>query len=624
MAAMVLLCVALSLALQAGYGHAYLLRFLSARAHRSVAVDGRLQITVLSLHPHLLAKSVTIGNPRWMPAGTAATFVSISLVFETPRIGRVPDIETCVIEGATLRLIRDSEGRGNWQWVDPAQGRASGLPIVRSIAMRDAHLRFDDARRHLNFDGVVSVDDTNTAQGLGLMRVAGAGQLNGRTASFEITGDPLATANHHAPYHFSLLARSSGSQLQGRGALSQPFVVEAFDASFDAAGEDLQDLYFLTGVRLVNTGRYHLTGTLTRRAARFQFTDLAVSFGHSDVHGSVTIDSVSGRPVISADLRSQQLRLADLGARAAGRAPPSGDSTAWLLPSTPYSPAVIRRSDGIVNFHAARVDVGRVPLQTFAATASIDHGTLIVSPLAAEVLGGRLTGRIAIDARTDTPATDVDLKFDRMQLAQVNPHGSGQPPLEGLLRTRILIRGQGNSLHQIAASANGTVTAVLPHGTLRSPLAELTGIDLKGLGLLLTRSDQTVGVRCGIASFEAHDGILTSQRLMLDTDPVRIDGRGRINLESESVDLELRGHPKHAHFMRLRSPLLVQGSLLHPLIRIRARNSIGQAAEALGLGLALTPLAAVLAFVDPGLAQDADCAAAGASAANPTMSQHSK
>jgi len=87
-----------------------------------------------------------------------------------------------------------------------------------------------------------------------------------------------------------------------------------------------------------------------------------------------------------------------------------------------------------------------------------------------------------------------------------------------------------------------------------------------------------------------------------------IDGRGRIELESESVDLELRGHPKHAHFMRLRSPVLVQGSLLQPIIKIRARNALGQTAAAVGLGLVLTPLAAALAFVDPGLAKDADCA----------------
>jgi hypothetical protein len=59
----------------------------------------------------------------------------------------------------------------------------------------------------------------------------------------------------------------------------------------------------------------------------------------------------------------------------------------------------------------------------------------------------------------------------------------------------------------------------------------------------------------------------------------------------------------------LRSPVLIRGTLKHPSIVLEARNSLVQAGEAVALGVLLTPLAAVLAFVDPGLAKDADCAA---------------
>jgi hypothetical protein len=46
-----------------------------------------------------------------------------------------------------------------------------------------------------------------------------------------------------------------------------------------------------------------------------------------------------------------------------------------------------------------------------------------------------------------------------------------------------------------------------------------------------------------------------------------------------------------------------------PLIGTEARNSLAQTDEAVALSIVLTPLAAVLAFVDPGLAKDANCAA---------------
>ena len=47
----------------------------------------------------------------------------------------------------------------------------------------------------------------------------------------------------------------------------------------------------------------------------------------------------------------------------------------------------------------------------------------------------------------------------------------------------------------------------------------------------------------------------------------------------------------------------------HPKIGVQAGKALEQAGGAAALGALLTPLAAVLAFVDRGLAKDADCAA---------------
>jgi hypothetical protein len=181
--------------------------------------------------------------------------------------------------------------------------------------------------------------------------------------------------------------------------------------------------------------------------------------------------------------------------------------------------------------------------------------------------------------------------------------------MEGLLRVRITIKGHGSSLHQVAASSNGTVTAVLPHGSLRAALAELAGIDLRGLGLLLAKSDRQTAVHCGVASFSAKDGTLKAQSLVLDTDAVLITGDGSVHLDSEALDLVLHGYPKGVRLMRLRAPVLVRGTLAHPSPGIQMGNAAAQTAEAVALGAVLTPLASALAFVDPGLAKDADCAA---------------
>jgi hypothetical protein len=53
----------------------------------------------------------------------------------------------------------------------------------------------------------------------------------------------------------------------------------------------------------------------------------------------------------------------------------------------------------------------------------------------------------------------------------------------------------------------------------------------------------------------------------------------------------------------------IHGTLLHPEFGLKTANVVGQAGAAVALGTLLTPLATLLAFVDPGLAKDADCAA---------------
>ena len=49
------------------------------------------------------------------------------------------------------------------------------------------------------------------------------------------------------------------------------------------------------------------------------------------------------------------------------------------------------------------------------------------------------------------------------------------------------------------------------------------------------------------------------------------------------------------------------GTLSKPKVGVNAGNAPGQAAAAAALGVLATPLAAVLAFIDPGLSKDADC-----------------
>ncbi len=104
----------------------------------------------------------------------------------------------------------------------------------------------------------------------------------------------------------------------------------------------------------------------------------------------------------------------------------------------------------------------------------------------------------------------------------------------------------------------------------------------------MIKDKKEIPVHCAAARFEAHGGTLTVQNLVADTDPVLITGAGDIHLDSEALELQIHGDPKRLRLMRLRAPVLVQGTLAHPSVHI-GKNDAG------------------LVVVDPGKAHAADC-----------------
>jgi uncharacterized protein involved in outer membrane biogenesis len=584
---LIALALLLGAALDAGYLHGPLVRLLAADAQREIRIDGTLRLDLFSRNPRLVAERVTIGNPPWTPPGIALQADKIIVVFETPRIGRLVEMASLNIEGATLHMFRDVPGHANWQMKNPDKTMSRGLPIIHAVSVVDARLFIEDAQKNRQFDGTVTARDSKGPHETQPLRIEAKGQLNGRPVSFELIGDPLRTASRSKPYGFTVAERSSGSHLAAKGTLKE-FDLLNLDADFEASGADLKDIYYLTGTKLIDTGAYHLTGKFSRRGYTASYNDLAVTFGQSDLHGSVSIELNKGLSHIDADLNSQSLRLADLGARAAGREPEPESAQPMRLSNAAPNARALRPMTALVKFQARRVMVGRVILNAVAAKVTVDRGVLAVTPLSADVLDGKLNVQLKIDARKEIPAVDLDVRITGLQLGQYARKDTGPPAIEGPLGLRINLTGHGKSMHEAAASADGTIIATLPSGTVRESFAELTGIDLRGLGLLLTKNKQEVPVRCGVASFQAHEGTLTARNLVLDTEPVLIAGEGVAHLDTETLDFVLRGYPKSTRFFQLRTPILIGGTLAHPSVGIQAHDS-------------------KMVLVDRGKAQDTDC-----------------
>lgn len=572
-----------------------LAHYFASRTGRQIRIDGPLELHLLTAHPTVIARHVVVGNPPWSGPGNLAEIDTLTVVFDLPSL----EIHRLVLAGATVSFLRDREGHGNWLWNAPGiLPGDQGLPVIHNLSIPAAHLLVADDRRHLQFDGTLSTEDwsrsdvpagnihSGDSAATDRLRITAKGQLNGHEVTIAIDADPLATATRAKPYQFTFDERSSGSHLGAKGTLTHAYDLRYVDAEFSGSGDSLHDSYYLVGTNLPTTGAFRVSGKFARRNTIFKLTDVRATTGESDARVNITsrLDD-TGHSHVDIDLSSRRLRLADLGEHKAS------DSQGPTLSDTPLHLDVLRDEDTTVNFDVEELDLKNLSFRTITARVIFLNGTVTTSRLSGRLADGetpaKITAHAELDARTRTPTAKLSLGITNLRLGQFARKDPAQPPVDGPLEVRANLTARGRSPREFAASADGTITAALPQGTIRASLAELAGIDLRGLGLTLTGNKKDTAIRCGVASFRAHNGTLTSESLVLDTDPMLITGDGTIQLDTQALDLQLQGHPKELRILRLSAPVAVQGTVVHPTFHLEGHKK--------------------LQLVDPGHAKDADC-----------------
>ncbi len=514
-----------------------------------------------------------------------AEVAKLTVVF-APLLSHQSGLRLLKIDTARLHLMRDSAGHANWQRVDPDKSPGEPLPMISALELAHTHLTLTDEHLHLVYDGDLSVVGPDSAQPL---QMEGSGTLNQHAVTFRLKGDALPTVAPDKPFAFEFDERSSGAHLTAHGSLPRPFDLGLVDAEFDASGADLRDLYYLVGVSLPNTGTFHLQGRFVRRGSETLFENLKVVSGQSDVQGRISLKTQKGhRTHLHVDLSSALLRISDVGLRAAGR-DPHPDAPPKLFSDVQLITPMTRRVDATGKYSARRLLLSRVEVSELSAPFTIERGLVKAPEVTGHFMGGNFMLHLDTDANQTPAHNRIEMTLTDLHLAQI-PHKAGPAPYEGSLLLQIHAQGRGDSLHALAADADGNLSARVSQGTIRASLAELASVDLRGLGLTLTGNSREVPVPCAAADFEIHTGVMHPTRFFIDSAPVFISGEGRVLLDPETLDLKLHGEPKGLRILRLKAPVLVQGTLLQPRFSIDAADS----------GLRL---------VDRGTPRNADCTA---------------
>jgi uncharacterized protein involved in outer membrane biogenesis len=582
-------------------------RYLSHRYGREVQILGDLKVDLFHWQPHIAVNGLTIGNPSWLassqPQAARLDHADIEFRLWPALFGHLvlPLVE---LDHPDLLLVRLADGRTNW---DSAKSGGTGwkVPPIQRFLVNDGHVEIDDAVRRLKFQGTISSEEKAGGQGAAF-HLNGDGTLNDNKFVATVAGGPLIHVDESKPYNFTANVEAGPTHAIIDGQVAHPFHLDQWGGHVVATGKTLSEFYYLTGIPLPATPPYHLSGTIKRDGSFYSINDLAGTVGKSDLHGYVTADTSGAIPNLRGHISSRVLDFDDLGALFRGGKTPAQTGN-MLLPDVTLHTERLRQVNGEVDYDADAINSRDFPLRGLSTHISIENGVMTLKPLAFALTQGKLSGAVTIDARKDVPRTTMDARLTDIHIEHFIK--SSEKPLSGVVEARAQLSGVGASVHKVASSANGTVTAVMPQGTMKKSLAEWLGVNvLSALGLSLSGDQSQTNLRCAVMSFNAQNGVLNSQQIMLDTDPTRLDGHGDINLRDETLDMTLQGKPKHFQLLHLNAPIKLSGSLSAPQIGVDKSQALVQGALGAGLG-AISPFAAILAFVDPDLAKNADCSA---------------
>lgn len=582
---------------------------------RSFRIEGDLDVRLALFRPTITAEGIVLGNVDWSetPEMLRVDRAEVDWAFWHLLAGRVylPRVR---LDGATLHLERDAERRANWRFSDqPADdGIPTRTPDIDRLWLTNGRLRLVEAPFQTDLSVDLRSGRPGDADRFAPVLLTGTGTYRGN--DFQLQGridSPLQLAETDAPYRIDLEARAASTRARASGALASPLQLADFDLAFEIGGQDMAELYPLLGLAIPTTSAYALEGRLGREGDTWSYRGVSGVIGDSDIAGDVAVEAGGPRKKLVADLRSDRLDFDDLAGfiggqphAGEGNRPVAASTGPRLFPTRPYEVERLQAMDADVRLRARQVTSPVLPLESMDGRLLLEDGLLQLDPLKLGVAGGEVEARARLDSRQSPLAIELALDARRLELPKLAPEAA--PESAGRIGGRVRLQGRGNSVAAFMANASGDVDLAMGRGRISNLTLELAGLDFAETLRFLLGKDRVVPVRCGFADFSVADGTMTLDNFAFDTTDTLLLAEGSADLGEESLDLLLKPRPKDRSPFTLRSPLRVGGTFKSPTIRPQGGPLLLRSAAAAAL-YSLAPPAALLALVETGPGENADC-----------------
>ncbi|MDN5540042.1 AsmA family protein, partial [Comamonas sp.] len=497
-----------------------------------------------------------------------------------PLLGRHVQLDSLLLQAPDLVLARNDKGENNWTFDKPASSGPKWSFEMGQLRISDGVLGWSDAVKNMavraRIDTLrrpVSADQPYGVR-FGLAGYLHQGKSRAQIQAQGLAGPVLDLRQDRLRFPLRISAKAGSLQAFAEGILDNPKTLDGLDFQVQVRGKSMADLFELSGLLLPATPPFEtngrLIGSLAPGKAVWQYEKFQGKLGQSDLSGDLQYRSAQPRPKLTAQLRSKQLRLVDLGPVIG--AAPSGSTdkpqpvNGKVLPQVRFQTENWDKMDLDLRYESSHIlRPEALPLQNLSVHALLDNGRLTLSPLKFGLAEGTLNIDASVDSHAKPVAAKLNAQVQSLKLSALFPTIEKMKKSLGRLDGAVALTGQGESLAQWLGTGNGSLRLFVRDGTFSSQLLDLVGLNVGSIVIAkLFGSDKEVQLRCAVADFNVQQGMARPRMAKLATTEAVVEATGEINLAQEQLNLRIVPESLKWKFFSLRTPLYVRGSFAKP------------------------------------------------------------
>lgn len=348
-----------------------------------------------------------------------------------------------------------------------------------------------------------------------------------------------------------------------RGSVGKVVDFQDVDLQTTAVIDSLAAVDFYGGPDLPDDVQIQLGGRLTGSLPNLDFDDMTFRTGDSFVEGSASIqvgDRLSIDAVVSSGILDIRPFLVAAREEAGVRTTPPRDR---YFPDEPFDLSYLDGFDARAILDELQLVWSAGTARVESATVELKRGSLALDPMQITREGARFVGHFRLE-RSAGNRFDADLTIEGVNLATMMTDLGFEEPYEGTLDFEVDLDGAGDSIAEVMAGLNGSLSVFVSEARIPNVNVMLRMTDMLFGQLPWAKKTEEMIVSCAISHLEADHGQVDVNTLYLDATQMRLVGGGTADLATEQLDLRLAPRPAGTQILAHNVDLLVRGSLLEP------------------------------------------------------------